>query len=147
MDGWKNSQGDDCVVGTVDWWGELPSGEPWIDDLKTGWRTPEVVTPQTLFGLMCKCRVDQWDVGRISITHWPRKDAAPTRDNLWRSVNRFALEGFEADLQLAWKRAVVIPSPEARVGPWCGYCKSAPGCPKALEAVEDTVEEEQKDAS
>lgn len=133
MDAWKNARGDDCVVGTCDWWGNLPTGEPWVDDLKTGWRTPEVVTPQTLFYLLCKCKVDGWEMpfGRVSITHWPKAADAPTREGLWRQVSQPALDAFEEDLILAWKRAVVIPNPSARSGPWCGYCKSAPGCTAA----------------
>lgn len=134
MDAWKSSRGADCVVGTCDWWAHLPSGEPWIDDLKTGWRTPEVVTPQTLFYLLVKCRAEgKTRGGSISITHWPKKADEPTRDGLWRQVSGLAVDSFEDDLRAAWKRAVVVPNPSARPGPWCQYCPSWGACDRAKE--------------
>jgi hypothetical protein len=139
MDAWKDSQGPDCVVGTADWWANLPSGEPWISDLKTGWRRPDVATPQTLFYLLLKCRVDGWEFGRISIDWWPKKEPEPTRDGLWRQVSGLALDAFEDDLQAAWKRAVIIPNPDSRPGPWCGYCPSWRACPKVVPAEEQQL--------
>lgn len=140
MDDWKSSRDDDCVVGTCDWWANLPTGEPWISDLKTGWREPDVVTAQTLFYILLKCRLDGWDMGRVSIDWWPQVADAPTRDNLWRQVNRIALDGFEDDLEAAWRRAVVIPDPKTRVGPWCGFCKCASACPAAQANVGSLVD-------
>lgn len=128
---WKDQWDADWVVGTCDWWGSLPSGEPWVDDLKTGWRTPEVVTPQTLFYLMLKCKVEGWDYGRVSITHWPKREEAPSREGLWRQVGPVVLQSFEEDLRLAWRRAVHIPNPQAKPGPHCQYCPSAGVCEKA----------------
>lgn len=132
MDAWKNAQDDACVVGTADWWASLPLGEPWIDDLKTGFRRPDVPTPQTMFYLLCKCRLEGQDVGRISITWWPRWMETPTREGLWRQIGPLALDGFEDDLQKAWRRAVG-PNPEAQPGPWCKYCPSAPDCDRAYD--------------
>lgn len=128
---WKESRDADCVTGECDWWGELPGGEPWVDDLKTGWRTPEVVTPQTLFYLLLRCRVAKANIGRISITHWPRKSPTPTRDGLWRQVTFVALDGFEDDLHKAWVNTT--RGPEARPGPWCEYCPSAGACDRAYQ--------------
>lgn len=128
---WKAQWGAEWVVGTCDWWGNLPSGEPWISDLKTGWRTPEVVTPQTLFYLMLKCRVDGWDYGRVCIDHWPKREETPTREGLWRQVSGLVLDSFEDDLQTAYRRAVVVPSPAAIAGSHCQYCPSAGVCEKA----------------
>jgi hypothetical protein len=108
-----------------------------VDDLKTGWALPEVVTPQTLFYLMCKCKVDGANVGRVSITHWPRAADEPTRDGLWRQVTAIALDGFEDDLQRAWLAAtgpvMLGGEAEAKPGPWCRYCPSSSVCPKAFE--------------
>jgi hypothetical protein len=128
-DAWKAQWGPSWVVGTTDWWAELPSGEPWIDDLKTGWRTPEVATPPMLFYLMCKCKVVGKDFGRLSITHWPKRAEAPTREGLWRQVGPLVLTTFEADLQRAWRKTMA--SPESRPGPGCSYCPSAGACDKA----------------
>src|SRR5678815_5624886 len=53
---WKMAQPDDCVVGTCDWWAQLPSGEPWIDDLGTGWCPKDPLSAQNLFYLMCRMK-------------------------------------------------------------------------------------------
>jgi hypothetical protein len=127
---WKEAQDDDCVTGECDWWGQVPAGDPWIDDLKTGWRTPEVVTPQTLLYLMLRCRVAKANLGYISITHWPKRSPHPTRDGLWRKVTYVALDGFEDDLIAAWKRT--LRGPDERPGPWCQYCASMRVCSKAM---------------
>lgn len=127
---WKESRGPDTVTGECDWWAETPGGEPWIDDLKTGWRLPEVVTPQTLFYLMLRCRTAGANAGYISITHWPKKAPLPSRDGLWRKVTVVALEGFEDELVAAWKKAT--RGPEERPGPWCMYCPSMQVCTKAM---------------
>ncbi len=147
-DAWKESQGPDCVTGTADWWGELPSGEPWVDDLKTGWQRPPVVTPQTMFYLMTRMAVanqplletpDQMHTtGRISITWMPKgsKDEngqynpEPTREGLWYSVTDTALLAFEGELRQAWVRAVGF-NPEARPGAHCHYCPSVAVCDRA----------------
>jgi hypothetical protein len=128
-DAWKDSHDTDWIVGTCDWWANLPSGEPWVSDLKTGWRKPEVVTPQTLFYLLLKCRVDRWNIGRLSIDHWPKAADAPSREGLWRQVSGLVLDSFEDDLQRAWRRTTQQPNPAARPGPWCTYCPSMGTCP------------------
>jgi hypothetical protein len=128
---WKESRGPDCITGTCDWWAVLPSGIPWIDDLKTGWRVPEVVTPQTLFYLLLRCRLAKANEGYISITHWPRKSEAPTREGLWRHVTYVALDAFEDELVGAWVKAV--RGPDARPGPSCQYCPSAHVCDRAFQ--------------
>jgi hypothetical protein len=128
---WKESRGPDCITGTCDWWAVLPSGIPWIDDLKTGWRVPEVVTPQTLFYLLLRCRLAKANEGYISITHWPRKSEAPTREGLWRHVTYVALDAFEDELVGAWVKAT--RGPEARPGPACVYCPSAGACDRAYQ--------------
>lgn len=135
-DAWKDSHDTDWVVGTCDWWASLPSGEPWIDDLKTGWRKPEVTTAQTLFYIMLKCKVDVWDFGRVSITHCPRRTPIPTREGLWRQVSKIALESFEDDVRAAWRRTVHIPNPAARPGPHCMYCPSQGVCDRAFSIDE-----------
>lgn len=131
----KEGTAADCVVGSCDWWGQLPTGEPWVDDLKTGWRRPEVLTPQTLFYALCRMKLPDaadWDTCRISITHWPRgkKGAEPTRDGLWRQVPRYVIDQFELDMLGAWERAT-RPNPYPVSGGHCGYCESRFVCPKS----------------
>ncbi len=141
IDAWKKSRGDDCVVGSVDWWAELPTGEPWIDDLKTGWQTPEVVTEQTKFYLMCRMRGAQfasWQTGRVSITHWSKRgydsgdQPEPTREGLWKQLSRFTLDEFEEDLVIAWRRAIE-QEPRAIPGIQCEYCPSALVCTRGRD--------------
>jgi hypothetical protein len=132
MDAWKNSRGPDCVVGTCDWWALLPTEEPWVDDLKTGWREPEVVTPQMLFYAMVRAKAAGARSCYLSITHWPRKAEEANRDPYWRHVGPIALDEFEADLRRAWRRATG-PNPDASPGPHCRYCPSAGVCDRANE--------------
>lgn len=135
---WKNAQGPDTVTGTVDWWARLPSGEPWVDDLKTGWQTPPVVTPQMLFYAMTRLKVENrdnpnpWTSVRISVTHWPRakEPTEPMRSGLWYQVSDTALLAFEGELKMAWTRAVGL-NPEPRPGSHCLYCPSATVCDRA----------------
>lgn len=141
---WKAAQGPDCVVGECDWWASLPTGEPWTDDLKTGWQTPTVVTPQTMFYTMTRSAVvnqalleagrDIWTTARISITHMPRarkgEDPEPRRDGLWYQVTDTALLAFEGEIKQAWVRATGL-NPEPRPGDHCLYCPSASVCDRA----------------
>lgn len=138
---WKMSRGPDCVVGTPDWWAVLPTGEPWVDDLKTGWRQPDVVTPQMLFALMARMKepdVAGWNTGRVSITWCPRAQVPegeepppPTREGLWRQLSKAVVDAFEEELHWAWVRACVTPNPIARPGGHCLYCPSLQVCDKA----------------
>lgn len=147
-DAWKMSRSEDCVVGTTDWFAALPGGEPWIDDLKTGWQDPEVQTPQMMFYLLCRIILEEqdsghrWQTGRLSITHWPRRageEGEPRRVDskgkpLWRQVSDTALRAFEEDVVNAWQasigqldRGFPLPLP----GHHCLYCPSALICNKA----------------
>jgi len=129
MDAWKNTRAASCVVGTCDWLGVLPSGVAWVDDLKTGWQIPDVVTPQTLFYGLVASKLTRVEECQLSITHWPKRSREPTRENLWYKVGPLALLSFESELQEAWKRMTsrVVERP----GPWCKYCPSASVCSKA----------------
>lgn len=137
---WKAASAPACVVGTVDWWAELPTGEPWIDDLKTSKWEPETATEQTKFYLMCRARGAQfagWETGRISVTHIPReeqpyevKDLDVTRR--WKQISRFTLDEFEAELVAAWHRAR-MQEPEPVPGVQCEYCPSALVCTKGRD--------------
>lgn len=143
---WKMAQDQDCVVGTADWWGALPTGEPWIDDLKTGWAPPDVVSNPMLFYMMCRMKQEDaipWDRGRMSITWWPRRAAKededgnldigePSRDGLWKQVTRMVLDTFEEELHRAWVRAVGL-NPAPRPGGHCLWCPSASVCDRANE--------------
>lgn len=136
---WKLARSVDCVVGSCDWWATLPNGEPWVDDLKTGWQKPDVTTPQTLFYLMCRMKAQDalpWDTGRVSITWCPRKTVkedeeipVPTREGLWRQITRVELDAFEDELHWAWVRVMGF-NPEAKPGFHCKYCPSMAVCDK-----------------
>ena len=130
MDAWKQAQSVDSVTGTCDWWGKLPTEEPWVDDLKTGWRTPEVLTPQMLFYAMCRRLAAKSSTCRVSITHFPRAASEPTREGLWRQAGPVTLDNFQDELHHAWVRAVGFNA-EARPGPHCNYCPSATVCDRA----------------
>lgn len=140
VDFWKKASAPACVVGTVDWWAELPTGEPWIDDLKTSKWEPDVVTEQTKFYLLTRLRGAQfssWDTGRISVTWIPReeqpyevKELDPVRH--WKQLSRFSLDEFEEDLVAAWKRAKQ-DEPRAVPGIQCEYCPSALVCTRGRD--------------
>jgi hypothetical protein len=71
-----------------------------VDDLKTGWRTPEVMTPPMMFYLMVYrdwTDPDHSAESVLSITHWPKMKGEPTRDGLWRRVTPLQLEGFRME--------------------------------------------------
>lgn len=137
---WKESRGPDCVVGTADWAGVLPSGEPWVDDLKTGWRRPDPSATPILFYLMCWAKLCNAQVGWTSNTWWPRgADTVPSREGLWRKVTVVAFDVLEEDLHRAWLGAVGFSRndpqwrPAPRPGPHCHYCPSVGVCPRAYE--------------
>jgi hypothetical protein len=142
VDHWKAASAPACVVGSVDWWAELPTGEPWIDDLKTSKWEPEVVTEQTKFYLLCRAKGAQfakWDTGRISIAWIPRPEPVDLADvgeldvqRFWKQVSRFTLDEFEHDLVEAWKRAKE-DEPEPVPGIQCEYCPSALVCTKGRD--------------
>lgn len=124
-DAWKESRGPDEVTGTSDWQAELPSGEPWVDDLKTGWMPPAITSPQMLmYGLVAQKLTGHATV-RLSITHWRRGWDDP--DRRWQQVGPVTLESFENELRAAWRRAVAGPDP--RPGTHCRYCPSSAVCP------------------
>lgn len=132
---WKLSRGPNTVVGTADWWGRLPSGVPWVDDLKTGWRRPERRTAQLAMYLLARFALPdaaQWDHGWTSATWWPRakEPTVPDRDGLWLRYSRVELELFADEVDAAWRRAVG-PDPQPRPGAHCLYCPSATVCTRA----------------
>lgn len=140
VDTWKATRGPSCVVGTTDWWAELPTGEPWVDDLKTGKWEPDTVTPQTKFYLLCRARGAQfrsWDTGRISVTWIPREEHPEDVTELepirqWKQVSRFTLDEFEEELVAGWNSAKQ-DEPAAVPGVQCEYCQSALVCTKGRD--------------
>lgn len=127
-DEWKRARGPSCVTGTSDWDATLPGGEPWVDDLKTGWPKPHVTTPQMLmYGLVAARRHDHSGTIRLSITHWRRGWDYPER--YWQQVGPVTLDAFQEELHEAYARAVKNKDPKA--GPWCRYCPSQAVCPTA----------------
>jgi hypothetical protein len=131
-DEWKRAQGPSFVTGTSDWDATLPGGEPWVDDLKTGWPKPHVTTPQMLmYGLVAARRHDHSGTIRLSITHWRRGWDYPER--YWQQVGPVTLDAFQEELHEAYARAVKNEDPKA--GPWCRYCPSQAVCPKVIGDV------------
>lgn len=124
-DAWKAGQDHDCVVGTTDWDALLPSEEPWVDDLKTGYHPPSVTGPQMLmYGLVAQ-RLSGSDTVRLSITHWRRGWEYPERK--WQQVGPATLDAFHDELQVAYRRALRGDGPLG--GSHCKYCPSAMLCP------------------
>jgi hypothetical protein len=131
-DRWKRSRGPSFITGTMDWWARLPGGEPWVDDLKTGWYAPAVTIPQMLLYSLVAARVAGSPTVRASITHWRRGWTDPERK--WLQVGPATLEAFEDDLRAAYRRAIG-PNPEPRPGIHCRYCPSSAVCPSVVGEV------------
>lgn len=146
VDFWKASRVASSVVGSVDWWGELPTGEPWIDDLKTGKWEPDIHTEQTAFYLLCRWKgpkFSKWDTARLSVAWIPREEnphevtelvEPPGWPNFrrWKQLGRFALEEFEEEIVAAWHRAKEA-EPAMVPGIACEYCPSALVCPRGRD--------------
>jgi hypothetical protein len=132
QDAWKAAKSEDHVVGVSDWLGELPAGDAWIDDLKTGWSRPDPAAVANLFYLFCWARARQQDLGWSSMTWWPRGTEHPTREGLWRKVTSVAFEALEDAMNDAWLSAT-RGHHDPRPGMHCGYCPSAAVCPRAHE--------------
>jgi hypothetical protein len=129
-DEWKLQRGPDCVTGTCDWVGNLPTGDIWVDDLKTGHQAPDPLMIQLQFYGFCEAK-HSW-VGlipktkqiRTSATHWRRDWDEPVR--YWGSITWAQLELFEAEMQRAWREALRLPKPIP--GTHCQYCPSFKLC-------------------
>lgn len=135
-DRWKRAQGPSYITGTMDWWGRLPGGEPWVDDLKTGWYPPAVTSPQMLIYALVAARHARATTVRVSITHWRRGWTDPERK--WQQVGPATLEAFEDELRAAYQRATG-PNPGPRPGAHCRYCPSAMVCPAVVGEKADAV--------
>lgn len=122
---WKCKQADSCITGELDWLGELPSGIPWVDDLKTGWPRPSPLGAQFKFAALIAARVSNYKECRVSVTHWRRDWSTPNR--YWVTMTEQALDIFEAELMLAWREASkgrkIVP------GSQCIWCPSSIVCP------------------
>jgi hypothetical protein len=125
---WKSAGGPSTVSGETDWHAQLPSGEPWVDDLKTGYPKPPVTTPQMLMYALVASKVFEYATVRISVTHWRRGWDDP--DRYWQQVGPATLDAFEDELRDAWLRTMKDPSP--RAGVHCRYCPSAAVCPTVI---------------
>lgn len=132
-DVWKSTRGPNCVTGTTDWHATLPSGEPWVDDLKTGFLKPPVMAPQMLMYALVAAKVHQYATARISVTHWRRGWDNP--DRYWQQVGPITLDAFEDEVRAAWRRAMG-QNPAPRPGTHCRYCPSAAVCPTVVGDVE-----------
>lgn len=136
MNAWKNSRALECVTGTADWAGTLPSGEGWVDDLKTGWKVPPVNTEPMLFYSLCQARATPaLDTSRLSITHYPRvKNPGPDQiRRYWLQITKANLDEFEKECQTAWRRTRVRGLSLVKPGPHCQYCPSESICPGIKE--------------
>jgi hypothetical protein len=132
QDRWKESRGVNCVTGTTDWWGRLPGGEPWVDDLKTGWAPPQVLSPQMLFYALVASRHEGAPQVRVSVTHWRRDWDEPERK--WQVAGPVLLQTFEDELIAAWQRAIRREGPKA--GAHCRFCPSLGVCPAGNQLTE-----------
>ena len=131
-DAWKAARSTECVVGTLDWLALLVGGEPWVDDLKTGWPVPSVTTGQMEFAALVGTTLHKAASCVVSVTHWRRGEPAPTRAGLWRRATWPELSEFQMALEAAW-RAATGRKTYAVPGPHCKYCPSALVCPRANE--------------
>lgn len=134
---WKRLANPDEVTGTADWVGNIPSGDLWIDDLKTGYQTPDPMSDQLLFYALCFFKLAGTNqtphkIVRTSVTHWRRDWDEPKR--YWAQVTWLQLEEFEERLVLSWKRASG-KSPKAKPGVHCNYCPSLMVC-DAINGIE-----------
>jgi PD-(D/E)XK nuclease superfamily len=125
---WKRRLPPSYISGEADWLGNLPGGEPWVDDLKTGWYAPACTHPQLMLYALVAQKLSGYPTVRISVTHWRRGWETPERK--WQQVGPLTLESFEDELRAAYRRATA--GPDARPGPWCRYCPSAPVCPSVI---------------
>lgn len=140
-DAWKRLSGPDDITGTADWVGTIPTGDLWIDDLKTGHATPDPLSDQLLFYALSFFKLDiqkgirtltDTKIVRTSATHWRRDKDEPVR--YWAQVTWLQLEEFEERIQLAWRHATG-KEPAAKPGIWCNYCPSLVVC-SAINGVE-----------
>lgn len=136
---WKAMQCEHAVTGTADWCAILKDGMPWVDDLKTGWMTPEVLTAQLLFYSMCLSDlvreghplVSMGVPGAVavSITHQPSGKGQPTREGLWRRASLLMIEDFRQRLTDGWRMTKLMDLTTA--GPHCQWCPSMAWCDSA----------------
>lgn len=138
-DAWKASWGDGWVTGEWDYCGDI-LGEPWVDDLKTGW-APEPDAPQPMFyglGAWYSTRRTAAQVC-LTITRWPRPNLyarnprafhPPTRTpDLWVPSSRLA--EFRQQLIMGHDNhteAAIDPDRWAVPGEHCRFCP-AHTCP------------------
>lgn len=134
---WKKLRGPDDVTGTCDWVGTIPTGDLWVDDLKTGYQTPDPSSPQLMFYALCFFKLMAYNktptkTVRSSVTHWRREWTEPKR--IWTQITWLQLEEFEEQLQAAWRHAKGN-NPRPIQGVHCNYCPSLMVC-DAVNGVE-----------
>jgi hypothetical protein len=106
----------------------------WIDDLKTGWQSPDPRSVQMLFYALVAARSLGQQDAVVSITHWRRNKPEP-EPRLWAVLSMADLNDFETKLQESWKRT--RSGHVAVLGPWCRYCPSVKVCPGHTESKKD----------
>lgn len=138
-DEWKAGFGDEWVVGTADYAGELMD-YPWVDDLKTGrfaaWDDYEA--QQTFYCLAySRARYGATHETRTTITHWPKYPKARPPHRTGRVLSVGQLNAFAG--RLARLRETILAGRadqehlELDAGPQCLYCPSKGACPKLKE--------------
>lgn len=132
-DSWKGRRGSDEITGTADWIGHIPTGDIWVDDLKTGHAIPDPSSVQLKFYALCFVKLANQEglidlnkrrTVRVSATHWMRQDDEPTR--YWSQLTWLDLEEYEESLQRAWR--ITRKQPIAIPGTHCLYCPSLEIC-------------------
>lgn len=131
---WKKLSGPDEVTGTCDWVGRLATEMIWVDDLKTGYQTPDPACNQLKFYAMCFMLMEPKVDKRVfkvmsSVTHWRREWDAPRR--IWTTLTYDMLAQFQEELNQAWRHAtgsVGLTGPIPIPGPHCNYCPSLEVC-------------------
>lgn len=142
VDAWKAAQPDTCIVGTLDYRGEILDAL-WVEDLKTGRWVPEPDIHQLTFYVLVGFRTAWPTPSRAigSIMSWRRYPRANPPERTFRRITPGELDRFEARLRRL--HAVVAPlraqvNPPGRVflpllnpGPVCTFCPSREHCPAA----------------
>lgn len=128
---WKKFAGPDEITGTADWSGNLPKGDLWIDDLKTGYKTPDPCSNQLKFYALCIFKIKglaktPLATVRLSATHWRRDWDEPRR--YWTQITWPQLEEFETRLRDSWRTTIGHKGKTPVQGLHCNYCPSLMVC-------------------
>lgn len=137
-DAWKESRGEACVTGTMDYLGDL-LGTLWVDDLKTGRWPHEPDEPQTVFYSLAAWTANNKPPtgATATITTFPRYPGTslPVRSR-YHDLTPVALTTFAGVLTLKHDeiralrvRRSRIVAPDVTLGTHCAFCPAKTTCP------------------